>query len=161
MSLWISHNPCLYVSSASVGVPAYIQVTSAFPSSCSKPPSSRWDRALGYPAPNTGKPTMPPAVGESSSGGRGLLTARLTERLDTSLCADRAWRRGAKQRLDPVSHRHCEDLSLKEKEHGEPSAVRTLFSRVQRSHTFNLPLLPQPEGFNIQQFSCMDAYMDY
>ncbi|KAK9537304.1 hypothetical protein VZT92_004934 [Zoarces viviparus] len=84
-----------------------MQVTSALPSSCSKPPSSRWDRALGYPPlgypplgypplgyppPNTGNPPMPPAVGDgSSSGGTGLLTARLTERLDTSLCNDRTW----------------------------------------------------------------------
>lgn len=83
---------------AAVRFLAHIQVTSAFPSSCSKPPSSRWDRALGYPPPNTGKPPMPPAVGDSSSEGMGLLTARLTERLDTSLCTDRAWRQDGAQR---------------------------------------------------------------
>lgn len=73
---------------------AHMQVTSALPSSCSKPPSSRWDRALGYPPPNTGNPPMPPAVGDGpspSSGGTGRLTARLTERLDTSPGSDDAW----------------------------------------------------------------------
>lgn len=89
---------------ASLGFPAYIQVTSAFPSSCSKPPSSRWDRALGYPPPNTGNPPMPPAVGDSSSGGTGLLTARLTERLDTSLCTDKAWRQEGHRNRSYIYH---------------------------------------------------------
>lgn len=89
---------------ASLGFPAYIQVTSAFPSSCSKPPSSRWDRALGYPPPNTGNPPMPPAVGDSSSGGTGLLTARLTEGLDTSLCTDKAWRQEGHRNRSYIYH---------------------------------------------------------
>ena len=73
-------------------LPAHMQVTSAFPSSCSKPPSSRWDRELGYPTPNTGKPPMPPATGERSSVGAEPLTVRLTERLDTSASTDAGWR---------------------------------------------------------------------
>lgn len=64
----------------------HMQVTSAAPSSCSKPPS-RWDRVLGYPPPKTGNPPIPPAVGDNSTlgGVRGLPTPRLTERVDTSL----------------------------------------------------------------------------
>lgn len=93
----IKSSACMWREAASIPFPAYMQVTSAFPSSCSKPPSSRWDRVLGYPPPNTGKPPMPPAVGDRSSGETGLLTARLTERLDTSPCTVEAWRQGGKQ----------------------------------------------------------------
>lgn len=76
-----------------VNLRVHMHVTSAAPSSCSKPPSSRWDRALGYPPPKTGNPPIPPAVGDSSSVGRvrGLPTPRLTEWVATSLCTDPAW----------------------------------------------------------------------
>lgn len=67
--------------------PAYIQVTSASPSSCSNPPSSSWLKALGQPLPNTGKPPMLSAAGER---GTGLLQTPLAVRLDMLLCADRA-----------------------------------------------------------------------
>uniref|UniRef100_A0A8C1F2Q6 MOB family member 4, phocein n=1 Tax=Cyprinus carpio carpio TaxID=630221 RepID=A0A8C1F2Q6_CYPCA len=55
-----------------------IQVTSAAPSSGSYPPSSKWDSALGYPPPNTGKPPIPPEHGDDSSV-CGSSTPRLTE----------------------------------------------------------------------------------
>lgn len=56
----------------------HIQVTSAAPSSGSNPPSSRWESALGYPPPNTGKPPIPPEHGDDSSVCASS-TPRLTE----------------------------------------------------------------------------------
>ncbi len=61
----------------------HIQVTSAAPSSGSNPPSSKWDSALWYPPPNTGKPPIPPEHGDDSSV-CGSSTPRLTEWLHSS-----------------------------------------------------------------------------
>lgn len=68
----------------------HIQVTSAAPSSGSNPPSSRWESALRYPPPNTGKPPIPPEHGDDSSVCASS-TPRLTEWLDISRRVD-PWR---------------------------------------------------------------------